>query len=139
MKNKAPLALMELLIMLLVFALAAALCLQAFSTARQTSLENELRDSALLHAQNAAELVKYHHGDFSAAKEHFGGSAEDRRWTVSFDKNWSITSAEGLYRLEAVREDSDIPLLGMATISVTDSAGNVLCSLPLAWQEVTAE
>ena len=40
MKSKAPLALMEQLVMVLVVALAAALCLQAFTLADQISRRN---------------------------------------------------------------------------------------------------
>ena len=41
MKSKAPLMLMEQMIMLLVFALAAALCLQAFVKSEQLSSRSE--------------------------------------------------------------------------------------------------
>ena len=44
MKSKAPLMLMEQMIMLLVFALAAALCLQAFVKSEQLSSRSENRD-----------------------------------------------------------------------------------------------
>ena len=38
MRSKAPLVMMEQMIMLLVFALAAVLCLQAFTTSREISV-----------------------------------------------------------------------------------------------------
>ena len=41
MKNKAPLALMEQLVMLLVFALAAALCLQIYALSGKVSRRGE--------------------------------------------------------------------------------------------------
>ena len=46
MKSKAPLALMEQIVMLLVFALAAALCLQAFVKSDQISRESQARSNA---------------------------------------------------------------------------------------------
>ena len=58
MRSKAPLALMEQMVMVLVFALAAALCLQAFALADRISRQNAERDQALVAAQNAAEQVK---------------------------------------------------------------------------------
>ena len=48
MKSKAPLMLMEQMVMLLVFALAAALCLQAFVKADEISKQAEARDRAVL-------------------------------------------------------------------------------------------
>ena len=58
MKSKAPLALMEQLVMILVFALAAALCMQVFVRAQEISLETARRDEAVVLAQNGAELLK---------------------------------------------------------------------------------
>ena len=58
MKNKASLLLMEQLIMILVFALAAALCLQVFAKSAQIAQETACRDKAVQVAQNGAELWK---------------------------------------------------------------------------------
>ena len=44
MRSKAPLAMMEQMVMLLVFALAAALCLQAFVKSDQMSKRMEAQD-----------------------------------------------------------------------------------------------
>ena len=46
MRSKAPLVLMEQAVMVLVFALAAALCLRAFVWSDQLSRQNEARDRA---------------------------------------------------------------------------------------------
>ena len=48
MKSKAPLVLMEQIIMLLVFALAAAICLQAFIKADALSSASANRDKAVI-------------------------------------------------------------------------------------------
>lgn len=61
MKNKASLLLMEQLVMILVFALCAALCLQCFVAADEISRETALRDRAVLLAQNTAECMKAGH------------------------------------------------------------------------------
>ena len=58
MKSKATLFLMEQLVMVLVFALSAALCLQVFLRAEEISLETARRSEAVVIAQNAAELLK---------------------------------------------------------------------------------
>ncbi|MCI9425675.1 MAG: hypothetical protein HFF30_08945, partial [Flavonifractor sp.] len=51
MRSKAPLVMMEQMVMLLVFALAAALCLQAFVRSDAQSKHSEARDRAVLQAQ----------------------------------------------------------------------------------------
>ena len=58
MRSKASLFLMEQLVMLLVFALAAALCLGVFVRADRISEETHQRDQAVILACNAAELLK---------------------------------------------------------------------------------
>ena len=58
MRSKSPLALMEQVVMVLVFALAAALCLRVFVFSDQASERNEAVDRAVLEVQNAAETLK---------------------------------------------------------------------------------
>ena len=68
MKHKASLLLMEQLVMILVFALAAVLCLQVFARAQGISEETLRRDQAVILARNAAELLKATGGDAEAAE-----------------------------------------------------------------------
>jgi len=56
--KRESLVLMEQLIMILIFALATALCLRLFVRADGISTENARQDHAVLLAQNAAELLK---------------------------------------------------------------------------------
>ena len=65
MRSKAPLALMEQMIMVLVFALAAALCLRVFVSADSSSQQRELRDRALTEGQSMAELTKANSGNLA--------------------------------------------------------------------------
>ena len=58
MKSKASLFLMEQLVMILVFALAAALCLGIFVRADSVSEDIRRRDAAVVLARNGAELLK---------------------------------------------------------------------------------
>ena len=57
-RSKTPLALMEQMVMVLVFALAAALCVQVFVLSDRTSRYGKARDRALMEAQSAAEALK---------------------------------------------------------------------------------
>ena len=54
MRSKAPLAMIEQTVMVLVFALAAALCLQVFVWCDRQSRDSAARDQAVLCAQSAA-------------------------------------------------------------------------------------
>ena len=113
MKHKASLLLMEQLVMILVFALAAALCLQVFARANAISEETGQRDHAVLLARNAVELLKATEGDVIAAES---------------------LSHNG-YRVMVISTDSPVPGLACAEIQVS-FAENLLFSLDTGWQEV---
>ena len=69
MRTKAPLVMLEQVVMLLVFALAAALCLRAFVQADSMSKTNAARDEAMVQVQQAAEVVKHCRGDLEQAED----------------------------------------------------------------------
>ena len=66
MRSKAPLALMEQMVMILVFAVASALCLQAFAQSELISRRGEDRDRAAVLCQSVAEVVRSNGGGPSA-------------------------------------------------------------------------
>lgn len=135
MKSKAHLVLMEQAVMLLVFALAAALCLRAFVWADTQSQNGALRDQALVQAQSAAEVVKSCGGDLEAAAEHWGGSCTPSAWTVRFDGDWRQTDGEGSFRLRVTPKESGLRYLGSARVEVFQNETQ-LAALNVAWQEV---
>ena len=136
MKQKASLALMEQAIMLLVFALAAALCLRAFFWANTRSLESTNRDRALMELQSAAEVLKLHRGDFSAAAQAHGGSVENGNWILTFDKSWNISGSGNAFTLSASPEQCTTDYLAGAVLTLTGENGNSLAELTVYWQEV---
>lgn len=77
MKNKAPLALMEILIMILVFAVASAVCLTSFVWADKESKTMELQNDAVLLVQNTAEALKFRKGDVDLALHDVGHEPDD--------------------------------------------------------------
>ena len=138
MRSKAPLALMEQLIMVLVFALAAALCLQAFVRADTLSREHEQLDEAVRLAQNTAEVYKACTGDQEQVLSRLGGQVEQGLWHAQFDANLILTddSDKAAYRAEVFPQPSQVEGLGSAVVSVFLSDGQqAIFSLPLAWQE----
>ncbi len=150
MRSRAPLALMEQMVMLLVFALAAALCLRVFATSDKLSGEGEDRDQAALLCQNAAEVIRHHGGDMGEA---LSGAAEDLEaayaqgllW-LDYDENWSpidyntcgMGAPEAAYRLTAQGVPTETEGLLLAKVAVT-AGDRALFSLEIAWQgEVSA-
>ena len=113
MKSKASLLLMEQLVMILVFALAAALCLQVLVKAGEISEETARRDQAVILARNGAEVLKATHGDASAAE----------------------ALGENGYRVTVISRPSQQPGLSRAEIDVFFGEER-LFSLETGWQEV---
>lgn len=137
MRSKAPLALMEQMIMILVFALAAALCLRAFVSADTLSRQRELRDRALTEGQSMAELTKAESGNLAQAASVYGGRLEDGVWQCLFGQDWQQTeNASAAYcRLEVAPSEGE-PGLGSAQVSgYSVDSGTQLFSFSIAWQE----
>ena len=135
MRDRAPLALIEQAVMLLVFALAAALCLKAFIWADGQSRQSADRDMALLEAQSAAEVLKANGGDYTAAVECQGGMWDGRVWKICYDDRWDRTEVNGTYELSAIPGDKELEYLGTAVVEVR-SGDRILVRLPVSWQEV---
>ncbi len=118
MKSKASLALMELLVMVLIFSMAAALCLGAFVQADRVSRETQLQDRAVALAQSGAEALKACGGDLAQAEALLDPAPEGLYLTVSL-------------------LSSEIPGLGTGEITVYNKeTGKAIFSLTAAWQEV---
>ena len=107
MKNKAPLALLEQVIMLLVLAVAAAVCLHLFASAGLQAEQNRLQDRAMEQVQNTAEVIKSHTGDMEKAALLTGGSYEDGVLTVS-DSRFTVTAEPILSALLTIERNLKI-------------------------------
>ncbi len=144
MKGKGSLALMEQLVMLLVFALAAALCLQAFVKSDQMSKDSEAADHAMVLCQSVAETVKNKGGDLAAAAESmnipYGSYAgEGMAFEQHYNEDWTVSNTrEYAYVLRAEETDSEINGLGKARVWVEATPASTLFELEFSWQEVTA-
>ena len=141
MKNKAPLALMEQLIMILVFALASALCLRLFVYSDQVSVSGAARDQAAAVVQNAAEALKLSGGSMESLAHMLGGEADADIWRMGYDSSWQETDekrpafiAEAKITEAKITED-DIPLMGSAEVSASTADGKPLFQVTVCWQE----
>lgn len=135
MRSKAPLAVMEQLVMLLVFALSAALCLQVFVFSSQTSRRNEARDRAMLEAQNAAEALKSGSSNyFSEMSASVNGNVG---YLIAYNANWQPVPADSsgiAYTLTTVETDSGLVYLWTAEVQVCTANGDQLAVLSVAGQ-----
>ena len=151
MRSKSPLALMEQVIMVLVFALAAALCLRVFVFSELTSTRNEAVDRAVVECQNAAEFLKstgLPAGEAQAElADRMGGMVSQGLLQICYDENWNVipeNNEDCVYVLEVqglpVEGDglvkAHVRAAAVKDISVGGS-GEELFSVDVAWQEVS--
>ena len=138
MKNKAPLALMEQLVMILIFALTAALCLQVFVFSNSLSAAGEKRDKAMMAVQNAAEAVKLSRGNMTAMTQAWGGEEQHGAWRIAYSENWEVTASENAaFTVYAKPVEDGLPLLGTAHISAAGRDGEVIFETTVCWQEAS--
>lgn len=123
MKNKTSLLLMELLIMVLVFALASAICLRVFARSHEISEAALRQDRAVQLAQNTAETVKAC-ADLPEAARILGAQATDDGWLLEQDGCSVLLTA-----LQA-----DTPGLSGCEIAVTYESETFRVNV--FWQEV---
>ena len=139
MKSKAPLSLMEQLIMLVVFALAAALCLQVFVLSGRISRECETKSHAVTAVQNAAEVTKSCRGDFESLSKLLGGSGIADGWQLGYGETWEpMDPALASYLVNITPLNTENPALGSAEISAHSPEGT-LFSVAVSWQEAAYE
>ena len=123
MKDKTPLLLMEQLIMILVFALTAAVCLRGFAYAAEVSRDLQQKEQAVWLAQSTAETLKAERG----ISEHvlFYDEALNQ---VTSQANWS-------YRVEIQQKSCTVAGLGQADILVDSTDTHGIYALTVGWQE----
>lgn len=114
MHKKTALSMMELLMMVLIFSLCAALSMQAFALSHRISAAQRERENAAVLAQNEAETIKLQGG---------------------IEKAYS--REENGFHIHAAPLETELPTLGKAVINV--SSDNASFTLNVAWQEVAHE
>nr|WP_325300567.1 hypothetical protein [uncultured Oscillibacter sp.] len=136
MRSKAPLAMMEQMLMLLVFALAAVLCLQAFTKSEALSSRSGNRDRAAELVQSTLETVRHCGGGtdsaLRSAGERLGYRHENNLLQADYDSAWELCSS-GVYHLTVQAVPSGVPGLNQVRAAV-EADGEVLFSLDVAWQ-----
>ena len=135
MRSKTPLALMEQVIMVLVFALAAALCLRAFIFADTLSRACEERDNAVMAAQTVAETLKLCRGDF-AETERTAESILENVDVILCAEGTLPAADSGRLTIAVTPAESGADGLGCADLTALGSDGETILTLTIAWQEV---
>lgn len=140
-ESKAPLVLMEQVIMVLVFALVAAMCIQAFALARSISLRMAERDHAMNISQTLAETVKAYGGSLEEIRGELGGVMDGEQLVFYYDDEWNAVPnvEEADFCAVFVTEESEA-LCRYGSIIVSDAAHErEIFSMRVAWQGAESE
>lgn len=124
-RSKAPLALMEQIIMILVFALTAAICLQAFVYSNLLSVKGDQENLAASHAQEVTECCKMMFGDLDRVQSQLSGERSGDSLKVSYEEDHMTVVLK-------ITEKTD--WLARANVRVLDEKGKEIYSLDTAWQ-----
>lgn len=123
--------LIELIIVILFFACAGAVCLNLFAAASNTGDRATDLTQATLQAQTVLEQSKASGGDFAQVAAMGGGAVQDGRLTIYFDSQWQQTSDRdrAAYTLTATTETNDSLCRIRASVQ---KDGADICSLQTA-------
>lgn len=134
MKSKAPLVMMEQIIMVLVFAIASAVCLQTFVLSEKLSEQTELENLAVLQAQNAAEQLK------ALGPEQFlltwEATPVKDGWQIFLDADGKKTdyTERTAYYLELCPQEETLETFWNIHVRITKKDGTELFCIPVAGQ-----
>ena len=95
--GRLSLFLIEIIVVVLVFALSSAICLNIFSAARQKSAASESLNRAVTAAQSAAETLKACGFDAGAAASALSGVCSGDTVIVTYNDDFSVCSGDAAY------------------------------------------
>lgn len=125
-RSKAPLALMEQIIMILVFALASAVCLQAFVYSDRLSKADEQKQSAMVLAQQVTEYCKSSKGNMDWICDVLNGEVTEGGMRVDDqEKNMTVSLV--------LTEQSEY--LQKARVAVCTFDGEEIYAVDIAYQK----
>lgn len=124
-RSKAPLALMEQVIMILVFALASAVCLQAFVYSDRLSRADEQRQNAMAKAQQVTEYCKANHGDLEKVGGILGADVTEEGLEIRYPEEKMILSLQLTERTDYLQK---------AVIIVSDMEDAEIYNMDIAYQ-----
>lgn len=124
-RSKAPLALMEQIIMILVFALTAAVCLQAFVYSNNLSEQGDQENLAASHAQEVVEHCKMLSGDLKQVQSELQGELTEDGLRVPYEND---------HMMVVLTITGQSEFLTKAKVSVQNEDHKEIFAVDAAWQ-----
>lgn len=128
--SKSALFLMELILAVLFFALASAVCARLFVAAHLISRDTREASRAAVLTQSAAACVQSAQGDFDTAAPLLSGETDaDGSLVVFYDEVWQPAAQEtAAYRLTVTPDEGERAVAALARVD-----GSVVFELTFGW------
>ena len=133
-RNKNPLALMEQVLMVLIFSIAAAVCIRAYVISRNLSVQSSNRDEAGRICVSIVETIKACKGEEETIIEGCNLRKQSDCLIGYYDGEFKAVDKEDCEYVVTVNF-SEEGLLGRAKVTMKDKAGHAIFALDTAWQE----
>ena len=105
-RSKTPLLLMEAVIMLLVFAVSASVCIQVFVGARAIAEESYILDRAGIEVQRAAELWQSTKGNLQETADLLQAKVVDNGLEANYNEDWILVEAPSEFLLTVKTQEA---------------------------------
>ena len=124
-RSKSSLFLIELIIVILVFSLSAAVCLRMFFQSRLISNESRNISQAALAVQSVADSYKSQGGDYEKTAKLLGGTIQDEKIYFYYSSIWERVEGEnGALFIIDVTQSS--PQHKESIVTASDLEGSVI-------------
>lgn len=130
--SKSALFLMELILAILFFSLASAVCIQLFVKAHLLGTNTTNKNHSVLWAQNIAETYTGANADFNTTVSALNAMPlSDQSFCLYFDSDWNPTSSEKAVFIASVFTESNDDM-NTAQINVTDKENRSIYHLSVS-------
>lgn len=128
--KRSNLFLMEMIIAILFFALASAVCMQFFAKSKILSMETSAKNHAMIIAKSAASSFESGDGSLTSLQTDYSHSTlEDSLLTVYYDNDWKTCSKKDARYDMQITTDVKSSRLVLGTITIHDSDSSELFQL----------
>ena len=115
--SKSGLFLIELIIAILFFSVASAICVQLFAQAHLKSIQSKEISMAVTQAQSAAACIKAAENPDQQLSDLLQMQPEGNTLMVGYDKNWQVTQQNPTYAMQVTITEEN--RMRNATVEVT--------------------
>jgi type II secretory pathway pseudopilin PulG len=130
--------LIELLLAIMIFAIASAICMKVFVLSHQIAAGSNDLNHAVVAAQSGAECFKASSGDLSETANLLGGNygAESDTVALYFDAAWKHAGSSSYDYILEIKQFSNQDGLIDGEVTVSDISGDLIFSIPVSVLEV---